>query len=230
MRRKFSWFIYFYCCAEICLVTLSGPRFALAEGPSSKKSLLISSSEIFDLFAHFLKDPSLENYSKTKSAIALSDYVDLRSDALQEGERLLNQDKFQEAVSLIDGPKGLGFLLVPRAHFILAASYRHLGQIEQADAEKGIAQLLLKTIAMSGEGTREKPYQLLNVEAENDFVGFFLKDKKTSQSLIPQGEKFYDVYQLASGKEIWFEVSERMKNFARNIQSQDAKKQSSSSK
>ena len=78
---------------------------------------------------------------------------------------------------MVDGPDCIQTIFVPRHHYLISAAYRKLGDLGQANDKRPLGGMLLRAIAGTGMGTRAKPYQVLHLAAQEDFVGLHLKDK-----------------------------------------------------
>jgi hypothetical protein len=167
-------------------------------------------SEITQKFIDFLDAPTSKAYLEGLRYVASAKHLDAFSDdCLRRGEELLNNDKFNEAIELVDGPDCIQTIFVPRHHYLISAAYRKLGDVGQANGKRPLGGMLLRAIAGTGMGTRAKPYQVLHLAAQEDFVDFHLKDKIASRATEQAGATQLDKLELASGKQIWFEPAAR---------------------
>jgi len=170
----------------------------------------------------FVESPAVEKYLAMIDLIS-SDlkkgYID-NGDILHQAEELLNKKQFAESIKLLDSPEGLHSIIIPRYHLILAANYRALNRTEEADAERSIFSLLLVAISKSGDGSQAKPYRVLHVESQYDFMKYWLKierSERRQQSLMHVDGRSYDMHELTSGRTIWFDITERMSILRANI-------------
>ena len=211
---------YLICCFLLLVITTGCSTNKPA--PKQPPTILETSASIFGLMGDFVESPAVEKYLAMIDLIS-SDlkkgYID-NGDILHQAEELLNKKQFAESIKLLDSPEGLHSIIIPRYHLILAANYRALNRTEEADAERSIFSLLLVAISKSGDGSQAKPYRVLHVESQYDFMKYWLKierSERRQQSLMHVDGRSYDMHELTSGRTIWFDITERMSILRANI-------------
>lgn len=167
------------------------------------RTFLEEAALITDKFIEFMDRPTSQNYASGLAFIKSVRHFEPEADhCLIEGEKLLNENRFQEAINLVDGPDCIQTIFVPRHHYLMGAAFRHLSNSARADEQRMWGRTLLVAIAGSGDGSRERPFRVLHSLAEEDFVNWFLKDKIKDRK--KQAVNVHVV--LVSGKDIWFQA------------------------
>jgi hypothetical protein len=99
-----------------------------------------------------------------------------------------------------------GAMLSPRTHQLLAEAYTHLGAVEEARHQRTLADLSVKAVLASGEGTASQPWAVLRVSDEHDVVAHF-GHTSTHQRYEEREGRLLDVHLSDDGRKVWFDVS-----------------------
>jgi hypothetical protein len=97
-------------------------------------------------------------------------------------------------------------LLSPLAHFILSQAYLDLKREDEAEGEKAMGRLILKSILSTGKGTKKKPYAVMRVEDEKDVLSV-LKKQAGAQFLVQDKSRVFDLLQCSDGTEVYFDIT-----------------------
>jgi hypothetical protein len=99
-----------------------------------------------------------------------------------------------------------GAMLSPSAHQLLAEAYTQLGDGRAAQHQETLADLSMKAVLASGEGTASSPWAVLRVSDEHDVVAHF---GHTSEHLRYEERdgRLLDVHLADDGRKVWFDVS-----------------------
>jgi len=153
----------------------------------------------------YLHEPSRDNFISLRDAVAASPdykpYLDYRKRVYP----LLDQHKYDRARKYLESVMPKKFLN-PGIHELLSFVLRELAEDEGAHAELMLAGILLKGILSTGDGSRENPYLVLYIDDEYNVLEHFEK-QRVAQSLVQDGDRFYDRLGCADGSQIWFDVT-----------------------
>ena len=97
-------------------------------------------------------------------------------------------------------------LLSPLAHFMLSQAYLDLKREDEAEGEKAMGRLILKSILATGKGTKKRPYAVMRVEDEKDVLSA-LKKQAGAQFLIRDKSRVFDLLQCSDGSEVYFDIT-----------------------
>ena len=120
---------------------------------------------------------------------------------------MFSKKQHKEAVKKLDGPDCLAFITTPRTHLYTAAAYRNMGEEKQANSKRSIAFAILDSISKTGDGTREKPWHVITVQAEYDFIRAALKAKRKSQNSYNEEKRQLDALTLDKGFTVFFDTT-----------------------
>ncbi len=157
-------------------------------------------------FINFLQKPTKESFIELRSIIINHDEYEPYSDDIKNINNLLLQNNFREVAQYAS----VNIILSPRAHMYKSFAYRKLNDEKGAEIESTIGQTILEGIQLTGNGTLEKPYLVTRIDDERDFLTF-LEEVFASQALINDEEKSYDCITTASGKNIYFDITDCFK-------------------
>lgn len=178
---------------------------------------------IWQLFDIHLRDQSINSFMQVRDAlIASSDYKPYTSDKLKI-RHLVEQEQFQEALDYLLSVMG-NWLLNPDAHELASYISYRLGQQDLAKLEYTVAQLCLKDILSTGDGSKDSPFLILHIDDEYDVLRY-LNKKRENQTLFEADGRRYDVLTCEDSTTIWFDVTalsscvERVRNTVRSTES-----------
>jgi len=156
-------------------------------------------------FLEFLKKPSVDGFEILRQQVAASDRYapysnepDMLMAALCAGEPQAAIDLFWRSFP--------NLLLSPLAHFILSQAYLDLKREDEAEGEKAMGRLILKSILATGKGTKKKPYAVMRVEDEKDVLSA-LKKQAGAQFLFRDKSRVFDLMECSDGSEVYFDIT-----------------------
>jgi hypothetical protein len=97
-------------------------------------------------------------------------------------------------------------LLSPLAHFIMNQAYLDLKKENEAEGEKAMGRLILKSILATGKGTKKRPYAVMRVEDERDVLSA-LKKQAGTQFLVRDKSRVFDLMQCSDDSEVYFDIT-----------------------
>ena len=186
--------------------------------PPSEKTFLSEAVEIHEAFIAFLDTPTVEKYLALNQVIADNDSFLRSSCSIIDIEQLLVTNEYDNIIAKVSGPDCLAYISTPRYHLLQAVAYRAKGQTSEANSNAAIAFLLADTIMQTGDGTRERPYHVLSVEAEYDVLRLKIKKKRVSQAAEQIDGREMDVLRLASGEEVYFDTTLHWKMLRKELE------------
>jgi hypothetical protein len=156
-------------------------------------------------FLEYLKKPSTEGFQGLRQQVAASDRyapysneLDMLMAALCAGEPQAAIDLFWRSFP--------NLLLSPLAHFIQSQAYLDLKREDEAEGEKAMGRLILKSILATGKGTKKRPYVVMRVEDERDVLSV-LKKQAGAQFLMTDKSRVFDLLQCSDGSEVYFDIT-----------------------
>jgi hypothetical protein len=156
-------------------------------------------------FLAFLNKPSVDGFEILRQQVAASDRyapysneLDMLMAALCAGEPQAAIDLFWQSFP--------NLLLSPLAHFILSQAYLGLKREDEAQGEKAMGRLILKSILATGKGTKKRPYAVMRVEDEKDVLSA-LKKQASAQFLVRDKSRVFDLLQCSDGSEVYFDIT-----------------------
>jgi hypothetical protein len=160
-------------------------------------------------FINFISKPSKASFLELRTFIINHVEYAPYSDDIKNINNLLHQNNFKEAAQYAN----INILLSPRAHMYKSFAYRKLNDEKGAEIEAQIGQTILEGIALTGNGSLESPYLVTRIDDERDFLTY-LEEVFASQALINDEDKSYDCITTASGKNIYFDITDCFKKMA----------------
>ncbi|MCU0613453.1 MAG: hypothetical protein MUD09_00055 [Desulfobacterales bacterium] len=156
-------------------------------------------------FLKFLKKPTPEGFKSLRQQVAASDRYapysnepDMLMAALCAGEPQAAIDLFWRSFP--------NLLLSPLAHFILSQAYLGLKREDEAEGEKAMGRLIMKSILATGKGTKKRPYAVMRIEDEKDVLGA-LKKQASAQFLVRDKSRIFDLMECSDGSEVYFDIT-----------------------
>ena len=156
-------------------------------------------------FLEFLKKPSTEDFQSLRQQVAASDRYAPYSNELDILVAALGAGHPQAAIDLF-WRSFPNLLLSPLAHFILSQAYQDLKRENEAEGEKAMGRLILKSILATGKGTKKRPYAVMRVEDERDVLSV-LKKQAGAQFLMKDKSRVFDLLQCSDGSEVYFDIT-----------------------
>jgi hypothetical protein len=164
-----------------------------------------TSRSVREYFLEFLNKPSVDGFEILRQQVAASDRyapysneLDMLIAALCSGEPQSVIDLFWRSFP--------NLLLSPLAHLMLSQAYLDLKREDEAEGEKDMGRLILKSILATGKGTRKKPYAVMRVEDEKDVLSA-LKKQAGAQFLVQDKSRVFDLLQCSDGSEVYFDIT-----------------------
>jgi hypothetical protein len=163
------------------------------------------SRSVKENFLEFLKKPSTEGFQGLRQQVAASDRyapysneLDMLMAALCAGEPQAAIDLFWRSFP--------NLLLSPLAHLMLSQAYLDLKRENEAEGEKAMGRLILKSILATGKGTKKRPYAVMRVEDERDVLSA-LKKQAGAQFLMTDKSRVFDLMECSDGSEVYFDIT-----------------------
>ena len=166
---------------------------------------ILPSMSVKETFLEYLKKPSTEGFQSLRQQVAASDRYAPYSNELDVLAAALGAGHPQAAIDLF-WRSFPNLLLSPLAHLMLSQAYLGLKKENEAEAEKAMGHLILKSILATGKGTKKKPYAVMRVEDERDVLSA-LKKQAGAQFLIMAGSRMLDLLQCSDGSEVYFDIT-----------------------
>ena len=166
---------------------------------------LIPSMSVKENFLEYLKKPSTEGFQSLRQQVAASDRYAPYSNELDVLVAALCAGDPQAAIDLF-WRSFPNLLLSPLAHLMLSQAYLDLKKEDEAEGEKAMGRLILKSILATGKGTKKKPYAVMRVEDERDVLSA-LKKQAGAQFLIRDKSRVFDLLQCSDGSEVYFDIT-----------------------
>jgi hypothetical protein len=156
-------------------------------------------------FLEFLKKPTTEGFQRLRQQVAASDRYAPYSNELEMLMAALSTGEPQAAIDLF-WRSFPNLLLSPLAHMILSQAYLDLRREDEAEGEKAMGRLILKSILATGKGTKKRPYAVMRIEDESDVLSV-LKKEAGLQLLIRGDSRIMDLQRCSDGSEVYFDIT-----------------------
>ena len=156
-------------------------------------------------FLAFLNKPSVDGFEILRQQVAASDRYSPYSNELDMLMAALCAGEPQAAIDIF-WRSFPNLLLSPLAHFILSQAYLDLKREDEAEGEKSMGRLILKSILATGKGTKKSPYAVMRVEDEKDVLSA-LKKQAGSQFLVRDKSRVFDLLQCPDDSEVYFDIT-----------------------
>jgi hypothetical protein len=165
----------------------------------------LPSLSIKENFLAFLNKPSTEGFQSLRRQVAASDRYAPYSNELEMLMAALSAGHPQTAINLF-WRSFPNLLLSPLAHFIQSQAYLDLKREGEAEGEKAMGRLILKSILATGKGTKKRPYAVMRIEDERDVLSA-LKKNAGAQFLMTDKSRVFDLLQCSDGSEVYFDIT-----------------------
>lgn len=156
-------------------------------------------------YLEYLKKPTPEGFQGLRQQVAASDRYSPYSNELDTLMAALCAGEPQAVIDLF-WRSFPNLLLSPLAHFILSQAYLDLKREDEAEGEKAMGRLILKSIISTGKGTKKKPYAVMRVEDEKDVLSA-LKKEAGAQFLMRDKSRVFDLLQCSDDSEVYFDIT-----------------------
>jgi hypothetical protein len=156
-------------------------------------------------YLEFLKGPSTEGFQRLRQQVAASDRYAPYSNELDILVAALGAGHPQSAIDLF-WRSFPNLLLSPLAHLMMSQAYLDPKKENEAEGEKTMGRLILKSILATGKGTKKRPYAVMRVEDERDVLSV-LKKQAGTQLLMKDKSRVFDLLQCSDGSEVYFDIT-----------------------
>jgi hypothetical protein len=156
-------------------------------------------------FLAFLNKPSADGFEILRQQVAASDRYAPYSNELDMLVAALCAGEPQAAIDLF-WRSFPNLLLSPLAHFIQSQAYLDLKREGEAEGEKAMGRLILKSILATGKGTKKSPYAVMRIEDEKDVLSV-LKKQAGAQFLMRGDSRVMDLQRCSDGSEVYFDIT-----------------------
>jgi hypothetical protein len=163
------------------------------------------SRSVRENFLEYLKKPSTEGFQGLRQQVAASDLYAPYSNELDMLAAALGAGHPQAAIDLF-WRSFPNLLLSPLAHLMLSQAYLDLKKEDEAEGEKAMGRLIIKSILATGKGTKKRPYAVMRVEDERDVLNA-LKKRAGAQFLMTDKSRVFDLLQCSDGSEVYFDIT-----------------------
>jgi hypothetical protein len=165
----------------------------------------LPSLSVKENFLAFLNKPSKEGFQCLRQQVAASDRYAPYSNELDMLMAALCAGDPQAAIDLF-WRSFPNLLLSPLAHLMLSQAYLDLKREDEAEGEKAMGRLILKSILATGKGTKKRPYAVMRVEDERDVLSA-LKKQAGAQFLVRDKSRVFDLLQCSDDSEVYFDIT-----------------------
>ena len=163
------------------------------------------SQSVRENYLEFLKKPSVDGFEILRQQVAASDRYAPYSNELDMLMAALCAGEPQSAIDLF-WRSFPNLLLSPLAHLMLSQAYLDLKKENEAEGEKAMGRLIMKSILATGKGTKKRPYAVMRVEDERDVLSV-LKKQAGTQFLMKDKSRVFDLLQCSDGSEVYFDIT-----------------------
>jgi hypothetical protein len=166
----------------------------------------------------YLKDPDLQHFLELRSVYLKSSGYSPYGAYKQIAYRLLDDEQYPEALQYLRSVLP-GWLLNPGIHRTFAYTYHKLSRPDEESLESSLANLLLRGIQSTGNGTEQRPYLVLYVEDEYEILES-IGMKPHLQQLVVKESCSFDVQSCETGEAIWFDVTAMRDRLAKKLRAE----------
>jgi hypothetical protein len=159
------------------------------------------------LLMAFLEKPTNNNFINVRNFVISHDTYAPYDQEEQRIEMLYAQGEY-EAVNQAMSALMPNWLLSPYIHLFWSIVANKLAQLNQAKTEIFIAQMCLKGILSTGEGSTDCPFLVTRILDEYDVLRKMEKTVLKKQSVIKKEGKYLDYILCDDGTEIVFDVTD----------------------
>lgn len=154
------------------------------------------------LFEQWANHPTREGLERVQNAVQGEPAYDAYRDLTRVVAPLLDDARFAAAqTALLEVMPA--HVLSPGAHAMLARAHAGLGDHRQAEMERRLMKLTMQVILHSGDGTAERPYEVLATSDEYDVLEV-LGFHRSAQASADADGRLLDVFTDADGAKLHF--------------------------
>lgn len=156
-------------------------------------------------FASFVQSPTLEGYLDLRQRIVQGGHYNPACDGEDQLWTLLHEKAYDEAQERI--PQWMeNFLLCPSYHKALSILAEARNEADRTEFESWLASSLLRCLLQTGNGTPERPYEVMRVGEELTILAALNLHPLRVQTLFVNG-KVVDKMDTREGESVYFSVS-----------------------
>ncbi len=164
--------------------------------------------EFYQALLEWMKNPKLEGFLALRQEIVRSpDYQPYKEPRpLDQLREAVGERRHKDILTIFER-EGISLLLSPEAHMAVTIAHKHLGNSELELQSRWLSKLCGEAIEQSGDGSLNRPYLVLHINDEYDFLvrhGLV----PVQQSLVHHGGRALDVMTLNTGRKIAFDVTD----------------------
>lgn len=157
-----------------------------------------------DAFRAHLDERSAGSLERLQEAIRREPTFNSQTPWHARANDLLTQGRHDDVIRLINQQMP-GAFLCPDAHRMLSHAYEQIRDRERSRYEAYHADAAIDVILGSGDGTRERPWQVQRVVDEYAVLRH-ARIEPAGQRLIQSERREFDVHDCTDGTERWFEL------------------------
>jgi hypothetical protein len=157
-----------------------------------------------DELSDFLAKPSGETFLRLREVVIGSPDYEFHSDGADQVQGLFAAEDY-EAVPDMLSELMPNWLLSPRVHRLVGLAAEQVGDTDLAQRETYMARACIRGLLESGDGSRERPFQVTHVADEYDLLEIQGKEMK-QQRLVTDTAGSFDVIACTDGTELWFDI------------------------
>jgi hypothetical protein len=166
---------------------------------------ILPSMSVKETFLEYLKKPSVEIFLAVRQKVSESDRYLPYSNELDVLAANLCAEDPQAAIEYF-WQTFPSLLLSPSAHMMLSKAYLDLKKENEAEGEKAMGRLILKSILATGKGTKKKPYAVMRISDEWNVLSA-LRKQAGPQFLMMGNNRVLDLLQCSDGSEVYFDIT-----------------------
>lgn len=170
--------------------------------------IVLTHHEFYQALLAWMKNPKLEGFLALRQQIVRSpDYQPYKEPRpLDELRQAVGERRHKDILTIFE-QEGISLLLSPEAHMAVTIAHKHLGNSELELQSRWLSKLCGEAIEQSGDGSLDRPYLVLHINDEYDFLRRH-ELVPAQQSLVHHGGRSLDVMTLNTGRKIAFDVTD----------------------
>lgn len=159
---------------------------------------------LLDAYQAFLEKPTADNYRRVRRMVTAEPGFDRQSVAWMELAALCEEGRFDQLRERA-WEMWPTWRLSPRFHLLVGYAANRLGDYEEEQLERFQFQTCLDGLLGTGEGTQQKPYQVLYVSDQYDVIRD-LGLRGRGQRALEHNGRGMDVVWCEDGTQVWFDT------------------------
>lgn len=158
-------------------------------------------------FVEYVESPSGGTFRRLREGqLFCSGFRPFGAD-LDSVDLLLAQRNYADAEARLSGAMWPTYLLSPGTHARLSLALGRLGQSNDSEMERAIANLLISGLETTGDGTRQSPIHVTRMSDIEDFL-WFHGQVVAGRTLLEEGIDRLECVHTTSGKQFWFDLTD----------------------